>query len=315
MQQLMPRHVFWRRQYDAKRYMRHLSRPELNRRIRDIFLNLLRLTPEAKIGVFEINDQNAIWLEKWTHVLEEMQLRHGPYPAGFTREILHSEPFPDFASALAGKAANALSSLGLKAGDVFLKFGKRKHMEALYENGALRIQPASFFGHKDLIGAVQDDELRLPFSFVLTREDVVKLVINPQDVPEKIPEQRVDVRFVSPTDYWLYCVTTSVEPRLFVDFEADACVIVRDRKKFQDCLREAARGNLKDAAMFEGPAQYIDPLLPSSAKVFIPLCKHFGYSYQEEYRFCWLPASATQALAHVDVRLGSLKDIASLIVL
>jgi hypothetical protein len=69
----MPRHVFQRRQYDARRYARHLSQPELNRRIRDIFINLLRLTPEAKIGVLEVNDQNVVWMEKWMHVLEEMQ--------------------------------------------------------------------------------------------------------------------------------------------------------------------------------------------------------------------------------------------------
>ncbi|HEY6251317.1 MAG TPA: hypothetical protein VI685_15275, partial [Candidatus Angelobacter sp.] len=74
----MPRHVFQRRQYDARRYARHLSQAELNRRIRDILLNLLLLTPEAKIGLLEVNDENATWLEKWTHVLEEMQLRHGP---------------------------------------------------------------------------------------------------------------------------------------------------------------------------------------------------------------------------------------------
>jgi hypothetical protein len=36
-----PRHVFWREQYRAHRYARHLTRPELNKRIRDILLNLL----------------------------------------------------------------------------------------------------------------------------------------------------------------------------------------------------------------------------------------------------------------------------------
>jgi len=295
--------------------MRHLSQPELNRRIRDIFLNLLRLTPEAKIGVFEINDENAVWMEKWTHVLEEMQLRHGPYPAGFTRDILHSESFPDFASALAEKAAKRMSALGLKKGDIFLKFGKRMYMEALYQDGALRIQPASFFGNKNLTGAIQDDELRLPLSFALSRDDVIKLVKNPQDVPPVIADQRVDVQFHSPADYWLYCLTSSVEPRLFIDFAADACVILRDRQKFRDRLRESSKENLKGAAMMEGPAQYVDPLLPRSANIFVPLCKHFGYSYQEEYRFCWLPSPPAQKLDHVDLRLGSLMGIADLVVL
>jgi hypothetical protein len=295
--------------------MRHLLQPELNRRIRDVFLNLLRLTPEAKTGVFEINDENVVWLEKWTHVLEEMQIRYGPYPSGFTREILHSEPFPDFESALAEKAAKKLSELGLKRGEIFVKFGKSTYMEALYERGSVRVQPASFFGNENLTGALRDDELRLPLSFALSRDDVVKLVINPQDVPANIPEQRVDVRLDSPTDYWLYCVTSSVEPRLFVDFGVDACVIIKDRQVFRDRLRESTKAALEGATMTEGPAQYVDPLLPRSANISVPLCKHFSYAYQEEYRFCWFPSSPMQKLNHVDIRLGSLKGIADYIVL
>ena|ERR1017187_566015 len=104
---LLPRHIQMRRQYDRKRYARHLSQPELDRRIRDVFLNLCILTPEAKMGLPPVDDKSAIWMEKWAHVLEEMQLRHGPFPLGFTKNILHSEPFPDFASVLAQKAADA----------------------------------------------------------------------------------------------------------------------------------------------------------------------------------------------------------------
>jgi hypothetical protein len=95
--EFMPRHIVQRRQYDSHRYARHLSEAELNRRIRDIFLNLLRVNREAKIDLGPITPATEIWMEKWVHVLEEMQLRHGPYPAGFTRDILHSEPFPELA--------------------------------------------------------------------------------------------------------------------------------------------------------------------------------------------------------------------------
>ena len=128
-----------------------------------------------------------------------------------------------------------MSSLGLRKGGVFIKFGQRVHMEALHERGALRIQPAHFFSHKDHTGAVRDDELTLPISIALSRDDVVKLVRNPQDIPPNASDQRVDIRFTWPTDYWLYCVTSSIEPRLFVDFNADACVIVRDRATLREC--------------------------------------------------------------------------------
>jgi len=40
-----------------------------------------------------------------------------------------------------------------------------------------------------------------------------------------------------------------------------------------------------------------------------------SYTYQREHRFCWLPATATTRLEHIDVEVGSLKEIAELIVL
>lgn len=226
----VPRQNVWQRQYHAHRYARHLSQSELDRRIRDIFLNSVHVNPTGKIDLFgpidiapnSISSESTSWMEKWGHMLEEMSLRHGPYPAGFKREILHSEPFPDFVSDLAKKAAKRLSSIGLKQGDVFIKFGKRKHMECLHESGALRIQPATYYAETDHNGAVRDNELKLSVSLALSREDIIKVVQNPQDVPSEVSEHRVDVEFKSPTDYWLYCVTNSVEPRLFVDFNADS---------------------------------------------------------------------------------------------
>ncbi len=314
-EQHLPRHVAWRRQYRARRYARHLSQPELNRRIRDVILNLLRVNPNALIDLGTITEESAIWMEKWTHVLEEMQLRYGPYPAGFTREILHSEPFPNFASELAEKAAKRLSTIRVRRGEVFVRFGKREHMESLHERGALRIQPASVFAKADHNGAVRDDELTLAVSLALSRDDIAKLVTNPGDVPPDAPDQRVDVKFQSPTDFWLYCLTQSVEPRLFVDFDKDSCVIIQDRAKFGEMLRDATRQLLTDATMHDGPAAYVDPLLPTTAKVFVPFAKPFGYSYQDEHRFCWLPAVPVQKLTHVDVQIGSLKEIGDLIVL
>ena len=305
--QPVQRHIAWRRQYDARRYARHLSQTELNQRIRDILVNLL--------AVDRITNESALLLEKFTHVLEEMQLRYGPYPAGFRQDILHSEPFPNFASELAEKAAKQLSPLGLKRGDVFIKFGKRAHMERLHESGALRIQPATYFARTDHNGAVRDDELTLSLSLALSRHDIVKVVKNPQDLPPNAPEQRVDVKLQSPTDYWLYCVTNSVEPRLFIDFNADSCVIIRDRARFGQILCEASRQWLGGAAMNDGPMTYVDPLLPKTAEVFVPFVKHFRYTYQDEHRFCWLPPAPIQEVTHVDVEIGSLKEFSDLILL
>lgn len=313
--ELLPRHIAQRRQYDSRHYARHLSQSELNRRIRDIFINLLRVNREAKIDIGPITPETEVWMEKWTHVLEEMQLRYGPFPGGFTRDILHSEPFPNFASDLASKAASALSSTGSKRGDVFIKFGKREFMERLYFEGALRIQAASYFAKTDHNGAVRDDELAINMCVVLSRDEVVKLVRNPQDVPIDAPDQRIEVGFRALGDYWLYCVTNAVEPRHFVDFDADSCVIIRDCSKFTQLLREATRSRMSGAEMQNASAAYVDPLLPTSPRIDVPFAKHFRYAYQDEYRFCWLPPTLVKQVTHVDVQIGSLRDFSELIVL
>jgi hypothetical protein len=309
-------HIAWRRQYDARRYARHLSQAELNQRMHDLVLNTFGLSPDGKISLNSLTDATAgMFMEKFAHVMEELQLRYGPYPAGVTREIFRAGPLPNFATELGQKAAKRIAPFGLKRGDVFIKFGKREYMERLYELGALRVQPASYFRQTEHNSAIRDDELTLTISVALSRDDVVGLVMNPQDVPQDVPEQRVDVQLVSPTDYWLYCLTNSVGPRLFVDFNADSCVIIRDRARFSQMLREATLLQLNDVALLDGPAEYVDPLLPPATKITVPLAKHFRYTYQDEHRFSWLPRSPIEEVAHVDLQIGSLKDFSDLIVL
>lgn len=312
---MVPRHEMWRKHYRSKPYARHLSRVELNRRMRDIILNMLSITPDAKVGLVDWNNVGKMWMEKFTHGLEEMVFRYGPYPNGFDRDLLHSEPFPNFASELTLKATHTMKALRLRRGQTFIKLGQEQHMRSLFEEGGLRIQPASYFSSANHNGAVRDDEMSLPISFSLSREDVVRVVTNPQVVLRQIQNQRLDIEFRSPTDFYLYCITQSVDPRLFADFSYDACVVIRDKKEFGKRLKTAVRAILQNFEEREGEAVYVDPLLPKTAKIFVPLSKPFGYAYQDEYRYAWLPKATETTLAHIDLKIGSIADIAELVVL
>jgi len=318
---LETRNEFWRRTYTERRYMRHLTQQELDRRFRDLLLNILRImTKDGKIGVAPVTSDGPIWWEKFTHVLQEMQLRYGPYPNGFRREMHTSaqEPFPDFASELSKKAAMRMASLNLRRGDVFIKFGKRERMEALYEAGRLRIQPATAFLDSAHNLAVRDDELSIAISGVLSPAEIKAIVVNPQDVKPNTKDQCFEIRVSIGTDYWIYCLTNSVEPRLFVDFCADTCVIIRDRAAFGRLLSAVDVPEIRQSHARQGNAIYVDPLLPPKGiapNMFVPLMKHFAYTYQDEYRFCWVPHTPSKELAPIDVELGSLKNIAELITL
>ncbi len=313
--QNLPRHLAWRTLYRQRRYARHLTQGELNDRIRHVVTNMVIMTNEAQFGLLPVNDDTGIWMEKFTHLLEEMTLRHGPYPGGFSRAIFEEEPLPDFTTELARKAAARMSALRSEPGPALIKFGKRRYMEDLHRNGKLRLQPASYFSNSAHVNAVKDDELRFGLSLVLAHKDIVALVRNPQDVPPDAPDQRIDVAFRATGDYLLYCTSRSLQPRLFVDFHADACVLIRDPTAFIARLREAAFQVVGGGTMQHADAVYIDPILPDSAKVFVPVAKHFKYAYQREHRFVWLPSTHKRQLSHVDLELGTLEDIAEFIVL
>jgi len=188
-------------------------------------------------------------------------------------------------------------------------------MENLYNNGSLRIQPASFYSEKEHNGAIHDDELAMALSLVLSPDEIRDLVINPQDVSDKACDQRVNLNINSPNNYWLYCLTSSVNSRMFLDFEADACVVIKDRGAFSERLQEKSFSGFSGVIMNEGFVNYIDPLLPETVRIHIPLVKHFRYSYQNEYRFYWMSPEKKVDMQHLDIELGSLEDIAELIVI
>ncbi len=48
----------------------------------------------------------------------------------------------------------------------------------------------------------------------------------------------------------------------------------------------ATRNATGNAETQDARARYVDPLLPKSLKIFVPFSKPFGYTYQDEYRFC-----------------------------
>jgi hypothetical protein len=312
--QPMQRHQWIRQCYRREPYLRHVTQSELNSRCRDLILNMLVLTEEAKVGLVPLECGGIQWLELFTHVAEEFCVRYGPYPAGFTSGFLKNEPFPDFAGELAKKAASALAATGLCANQVFIKFGKLEHMRSLYEAGQLRVQPATEYANAAHNAAIRDDELTFNVALSLTRDTLLKIVRNPNDVPVDEKGQRLNVHFRHPNNFWTYCVSSSVEPRLFVDFNARACVIIRDRQEFTRRLRSAGARCLSARSAVDAPAVYLDPhRAPSTAALDLRLVKHFKYRYQHEYRFAWDPIGQSNSLPPVDIEVGSLCGIAELI--
>ena len=80
-------------------------------------------------------------------------------------------------------------------------------------------------------------------------------------------------------------------------------------------LQDASLQKLSGTDMRAGLIEYVDPLLPKSLVKAVAFTKHLRYSYQHEFRFCWLPPHNIGRAKHCDVKIGSIKEFSDLIVL
>ncbi len=101
----------------------------------------------------------------------------------------------------------------------------------------------------------------------------------------------------------------SFDPRLFDDFEADACLLVRDLNNFGLRLLRAFAALAGMTKCAHGSVHYEDPLHPVGPHHLVEMTKHFRYEYQREWRMVWraeepLPKTA----APLFVEIGPLTD-------
>lgn len=309
----MKRHEMLRQQYHNKRYMEHLSETDLRQRAHDILLNILVLKEEAKISLVPLSKGGAYWGTLFTHLLEEFELRFGPYPAGFPKELLKDVRILYPNSFSPSKAAEVVSKFNLKHGTYLAKFGKYCHMRDALEQGAIHISPASSYDDPSLNSAIKDTELRLSLQ---VHPSDVQLVINDRAAlqPKQVkPIGNVTFTQESKTDYYIYCLSSCLAPRLFLDFDYDACLIISRPQHFISRLLTEFAQILPNWHGAGVPVNYFDPLNTNRRDIHLFSCKHFRYAYQKEYRVVWLPPSTIQKLDPVDLKLGNLEAYCELL--
>ena len=321
------RHNGWMREYIANRYCRYETRKELHQRFQDIWANTFVLKPSGRMGLTTDED----WYRLQQHVLTELLLRGEPAtPSNRHPRVQEARPF--FDGDLCRRAAAIVSAQGTSH-DVLVKYGKREHMEALLREGAVYLNSATSYGQAAHNQAVRDDELAIDFQGGYVREaDPAPFYDRDHPPPEsiaesgdgfhpihKLPELAADqyatMTIRMATDYWMFCMADVLDQRLFADFEADSCLIIRRRPFVQRLLR-AATIQLPNVDRYLGAVQYVDPLGARLAGVNVTqslpihMTKVFRYAYQREIRFAFLPRTFKQRLEPRFLRIGPISDIA-----
>ena len=103
--------------------------------------------------------------------------------------------------------------------------------------------------------------------------------------------------------------------RLFLDFDYDACLVIRDPQRFFNLLMPAMSERLPRWSAGGVSVTYIDPLTTPMREVNVFANKHFRFAYQREFRVVWLPPENEASLPVIDVELDSLRDCCDLVTL
>jgi hypothetical protein len=307
------RQEMWREKYRLRPYLQHSTERDVAERLRYIIENMTTLTRDGMTSVLPPEPHGKYWYELFEHVQEEYRRRGGSPPGGF----LKGAQVPLSTHPISSAAIKAMQKVSvLRDGTYLVKFGRRDHMVELHEYGKLKISPAGSYSDPSLNSAIRDNELALS-TFGLQSEVRIE-VLDPKTGQQHAMKPIGNLTYTSrpKSDYYVYCMGSSLDLRLFADFGYDACVIVHDCREFERRLSEYMAQRLPGWIGCAGPVNYVDPFNCSQNDTNVFFGKHLKYWYQREYRCAWVPPNLPiPALKSLSVELGSMREISEVVVL
>jgi hypothetical protein len=267
--------TLWRQQYRTNRYLEFETPAGLWTRARDITANAYTIDQNGKYHVvFEATH----WHEMLSHIFEEL---------GFRNIELPPPQLPHYSKAI--KGAELWETVDLSRGDYLLKFGKLEYMNDFYANGRLRISSAESYADVRYNAARYDTECEF------TQESIGATIQFPPGGDYSIPQEQwisdsVIGTLKRKSTYggraYIACFSMKYENRLFEDFDADACVVIREPLGFMKAVKEWGEAHLPNWFFYIDHVAYRDPFKPIK-EVDVLYTKHFKYSYQREFRMSW----------------------------
>jgi hypothetical protein len=298
--------------YLQKPYLAQASDAELKELLRDAVINMYEFTRSG--AVIEMGQTATMrWLARFQEAQVEASRRYEKLPLSWLQDLapLWENGFKDPRRPAALRTARVLAR---EAGDVIFKFGSAKYLRMALEHGELRIQPASAYSDPSLNLARRDDELSFTHEVDVDRS---RFSVLDHDGANEAPitPTKVSRTWTAPTDYWVWCATLRASARMFVDFDADACLVIRDVDAFAQRLTRSLRSVDEKVRLCRGAVNYVNRFSPEARKATAGTDKDIGYEYQREYRLLWLPGSASESLDTLNLQVEPLEDIAEIVLL
>jgi len=295
----------WRRMYVSNRYLSSISIYDLEKRLDHILGNLLIFSKDGSLS-FDQSKQMSGLVERYIHLEEEMSQRD------ISIDLVNE----------AGKYSKKYQNI-VKAIDIQINrkhitakylviFGQKVYFERTIKFGKIRIKPASDYNDFDLIESVRDDELSQ--TLILPKGTKLRRKMSSGEFEELNGIQSISVTNNYPTDFYIYCMSTAFQPRLFDDFKADACILIYDIPMFLNKFHDYLKIYYSDWLIESNNVRYFDPFFPTKL-LSIPFNKHFNYWYQSEFRIAFKPRTPVKKLEIIYPEIGSLENCCELILL
>lgn len=300
-------------EYREDRYMDHLSEMDLFHRAKDILINCFEINKTGKYSAETSDDYGQFFWVRFSHIIEEYRLRFGDFTKKFDEQNINGLEIPKNFQLIDKVCAQINRFCSNDHTPILYKYGKLSYLNDYLENGTIRISPASSYNDPSLNHAIKDDELNFTSQNHPSKLRM-RLFDKNGNFKSNIEPIESKLVFSSTTDFYVFCLSKILSPRLFVDFDnADGCLIIRDLAKFIKRFAESFYENNESYLGLLGDALYVDPLFATIPEYSLYFSKHFRYAYQREFRICFVPEKDIQKLKSVKLQLGCLKDCCELI--
>lgn len=286
---------FWELQYHISRYLEGVSELALMERYQEIIRNMHTLISKER-NIIPIQS----FLSSWYWFRKEHQTRL----EFFLREIEVPCTIPNNSDFQNKDEMKPVRAKYPNAGDVLFRYGEIDHITDAFKKGRFLIRPASQFDALKEDSARNDDETS-KYSYMagnstkITTQDGVK-----------IPVIGDIKRTNSMPDYYMLCVSSDWDDKMFSDFKADACLVIKDVDLFSHKLEKASLELFPKWFYHHNPIDYFDPYEKvKNERIDAGMSKDFKFAYQREYRFIWAPPPEENPDEIKFLEIGNLEDI------
>jgi hypothetical protein len=197
-------------------------------------------------------------------------------------------------------ATRLVERYGAPSPPYLVRYTKYKYAEDLVSRGALRINPASIMQGNASV-AISDNETERTTHF-----PGHQIRLHTPDGTALPLLSDLTANSALATDYYVFSLCDTFSGKMLEVFRYDCVILIKDIKRVLNAIVEAFESQVPGTWLHAGDfVGYYDPILDSRLSKAPDICfsKPFDYSYQREFRLCWLPDTQKPRLRPVDLNV------------